>query len=57
MSYGMDFRTFYSTDEIFTNSTEMVIQLDIVWPVGAARVPVFVDGFAVRDIKWGTVSR
>lgn len=54
--YGMDTRSFYSTDRVFTNATEMDIQLEIVWPVGTRNVPVYVDAMHVWEIEWGTVS-
>ena len=54
--YGMDTRSFYSTDRIYTNATEMEIKLDILWPVGVRNVPVFVDAMHVLEIEWGTVS-
>lgn len=54
--YGMDTRSFYSTDGVYTNSTEMEIQLEVIWPVGVRNVPVFVDAMHVWEIEWGTVS-
>ncbi|KAL1653699.1 hypothetical protein SLS61_003847 [Didymella pomorum] len=54
--YGMDTRSFYSTDGVYTNATEMDIELEIVWPVGTRNVPVYVDAMRVWEIEWGTVS-
>ncbi|KAF3036669.1 hypothetical protein E8E12_003176 [Didymella heteroderae] len=54
--YGMDTRSFYGTDGIYTNATEMEIELEIVWPVGTRNVPVYVDAMHVWEIEFGTVS-
>lgn len=54
--YGMDTRSFYSTDGVYTNATKMDIELEIVWPVGTRNVPVYVDAAHVWEIEWGTVS-
>ncbi|KAJ8112547.1 hypothetical protein OPT61_g5108 [Boeremia exigua] len=55
--YGMDTRSFLGTDGVFTNSTEMDIELQIVWPVGTPSIPVFVDQMKVWEIESGVISR
>ena len=55
--YGMDTRSFLSTDHIYTNSTEMLIEMEIVWPVGAPSIPVYLDQMRVWEIGRGSISR
>lgn len=55
--YGMDVRSFYGADRVYTTATEMEILLEIVWSAGVAEVPVFVDGAGVWEILIGSVSR
>lgn len=54
--YGMDARSFYSTDGVYTQATEMQVLLEVVWPAGTGNVPVFVDAMHVWEIEWGSVS-
>ena len=56
-NYSMDTRSFYSSDRIYTNSTEMEIELEVVWPVGVPGIPIYIDGMKVWEIEWGTISR
>ena len=53
----MDVRLFDSSKNETNNATELDIELEIVWPAGAANAPVLVDGFGVWPIEGGSVSR
>lgn len=53
----MDVRANDSSERGSTNSTELEIEVQFVWPAGAAEFPVYVDGFGVWPIEWGSISR
>lgn len=55
--YGMDPRLFLGSDQITVNGTEILLELEIVWPVGSPSIPVFVDALRAWEIRWGTISR